>query len=317
MSGSNDRPGWMDGLKGLAEREGLSLFMQEPMSAHTSFGIGGDVAALALPEDLASLVSLLKFLRSEGVFHFILGRGTNLLAGDEGISGVALKLERGFGRIERTGEGRLVAGAGVRLSSLLNYSIAEGLSGLEFIAGIPGSVGGAALFNAGAWGSGFMERVASLTVLTPELDVEERPTEEIRFSYRETELGAGEVILAATVELAPDDPDSVRKEVQERFLEKKKGQPLSSRSAGCVFKNPAHEVSAGRLLDLMGFKGAKSGGAVVSPKHANFIINSGGAGSEDVIGLMARMRDAARVGFGVELMPEIRLVAGEFMGSPV
>lgn len=317
MKASNNRPAWLKGLKELAAASGTGLLTSEPLAAHTSFGIGGEVTALASPRGIDSLVSLMEFLRREGIFHFILGRGTNLLAGDEGVRGVAVKLAHGFGRVERLDSRSVSVGAGVRLAALLRYSMAEGLSGLEFLAGIPGSVGGAVLLNAGAWSTGFMERVSTLSVLTADLGVEARDAREVPFSYRRTDLGPGEVVLSATLALTPEDPARVREMVRERYLAKKRGQPLTERCAGCVFKNPAQGVSAGKLLDLMGFKGAALGGAVVSEVHANFIVNSEDAGAGEVIGLMARMRDAAKKGFGVELEPEIKLVAGEFMGSPV
>lgn len=316
MKGSKHEPGWLKGLFELADRGGLRVDAYEPMSRHTSFRIGGEAAAVAYPLGLENLLELMDFLKKEGVFHFVLGRGTNLLAGDGGVEGVAVKLDHAFAKIGLKNGGPLRVGAGVRLARLLKFCAAEGLEGLEFLAGIPGSVGGAVMLNAGARGRGFMDAVRSLLILTPGGEVVKRPHREIDYAYRDGGLGPGEVVLEAHLDPERGQPETVRKKMRENYLAKKKSQPLTSACAGCVFKNPGAGVSSGRLLDALGFKRTTRGGAQVSPVHANFIINKKDAKAKDVLELMARMRDAAKQGFGVALSSEIRLVEGTSIGSP-
>lgn len=286
------------GLKGRCLRD-------EPMSRHTSFGIGGPADMLVLPEDEEDLRTVLG-LAAGNIPWMIIGNGTNLLVADRGIRGLVIKIGSGFGRIERK-DHQVLAGAGLSLPALVERCHRWGLSGLEWAIGIPGSVGGALVMNAGAYGGEMSQAVLNVFGLGPDGVLKNLPAGEIAFGYRQARYPEGFIITGCRLKLSSEDPRAIAR-LMDKWLEKRKfNQPLSLRSAGCIFKNPAGD-SARRLIGLAGLRGYRLGGAGVSSKHANFIVNYGGARAAEVLKLMELIQKRVLKECGVSLEPEVRMV---------
>jgi UDP-N-acetylmuramate dehydrogenase len=286
----------------------------EPLSGHTSFGIGGPADLLAYPADRDDLVVLLGELAKRGLPYFLLGGGTNLLVKDGGFRGVVISLQRMKAiRIER--EYRSIGGvfavvsaeAGASLAKLLSFAVEEGLTGLEFAAGIPGTVGGAVCMNAGTAAGETGDVIESVFLLSPEGALITRDRDQMGFGYRTASIPDGHLILAVRLILRRDDKDKIKAKVRELIDARNQRQPLGLRNAGSVFKNPQEE-SAGRLIEAAGLKGKTVGGAQVSEKHANFIVNLGNASASDVIKLMELVKQAVLDARGVRLEPEIKII---------
>ncbi|NOZ26128.1 MAG: UDP-N-acetylmuramate dehydrogenase [Nitrospirae bacterium] len=275
---------------------------------HTSLGIGGRAACLFIPHDTPSLVSLLKALAGEDRGYLLIGGGTNLLVSDEGLDEVIVSL-RAFRRLETVevrGDDVLVfAQSGLPLQRLISFCGEEGLSGLEGLVGVPGTVGGAVFGNAGAYGYEIMDAVQRVTVLKDgRLGALDR--DDMDATYRSGGIPRETVILGVHISLKRDDSGDVRRRMKEFMEMKKKTQPVSERSAGCVFKNPPAD-SAARLIDEAGYKGMRSGGIEISRKHANFFINRGGGTAVDFLALMDTVVEGIARTYGVVLEPEIRI----------
>jgi UDP-N-acetylmuramate dehydrogenase len=283
------------------------LLLDEPLSRHTSFHIGGPADALALAENTADLAACLDFAREEGLPVFFLAAGTNLLVRDGGIRGLAIKLEGEFKDIVFDG-GRVRAGAGANLALLSKKAGEAGLSGLEFAIGIPGTVGGGLVMNAGAHGGELSEVVRRIGFLE-EGQVRECPASEAGFGYRTSRFKGGQTLLLwADLELKPGEHSAVQARMAEALLKRQSSQPLAMPNAGCVFKNPASGPSAGALIEACGLKGLRQGGAEVSEMHANFIVNAGGAKAADVLALMQVIRKKVSEDRGVNLENEVLIV---------
>jgi len=303
----------------LAERLGPGSLAQVekrvPMSSRTTFRVGGPADVFVSPSSVDDIAAALRFCRENGVPSTLLGNGSNVVVADRGIRGVVVALGDGFARIgpgaSRDGMREVHAEAGARLSALAAYCTRQGLSGLEALSGIPGTVGGAVLMNAGAYDRCMQDVV----VLTEYLDEDGAACvaegEAHGFGYRRSAfLGGGRVVTRTTVRLAAADPRAVQDAVNDFGRRRRESQPLELPSAGSVFRRPPGRY-VGRLVEECGLKGAKEGGAQVSPKHAGFIVNAGGATAEDVRRLMERVRDAVSERTGVRLEPEI-LFIGEW-----
>lgn len=282
-----------------------------PMSEYTSFRVGGPVDYLFFPADLEDLQRGLKWCRLEKVAYFILGNGTNLLVRDGGIRGMAISLSRGFRGIKElgpgSGENLILAEGGEPLNKLLEFSCQRNLAGLEWAAGIPGTVGGALYMNAGAFGGEMKDGLHSLRLMDGEGNVLERGREDLNFSYRSMELKKGWVILGGKFKLKTGNPRSIRTRM-EGFLQKRMDrQPLSLPSAGSVFKNPTR-VAAGKLIEEVGLKGIRIRDAQISDKHANFIVNRGQARARDILTLAEWVREKVFQEKGIRLEMEIQVV---------
>ncbi len=296
---------------GLEALLGPRLRRDEPLARHTSFRVGGPADAWARAENLDELLACLGFARDAGLPVTFLARGTNVLVRDGGIRGLVLTLGGAFEEVRVEGA-RVRAGAAASFPALARRTALAGLKGLEWGAGIPGSVGGALVMNAGAHGGEVRGAVRSVSLV---LDgrVEEWPGEECGFAYRHSRFKGFEpgrlVLTGAEFALEPA-PVGELKAAMEAALERRRAtQPLELPNAGCAFKNPEGD-SAGRLIEACGLKGLRLGGAAISPVHANFVVNEGGARAADILALMGRAREAVRERFGVELREEI-LVLGE------
>ncbi len=282
-----------------------------PMSEYTSFRVGGPVDYLVLPSDLEALQKTLQWCRREKVAYFILGNGTNLLVKDGGIRGMAISLSRGFRGFTEFERGPQESGisveAGEPLNKLLEFSCEKNLSGLEWAAGIPGTVGGALFMNAGAFGGEMKDGLQSLRLMDAEGNALEKGKEELSFSYRSLELKKGWVILGGKFKLKSGKGQAIRSKMEEYLQKRMAKQPLNVPSAGSVFKNPSR-VAAGRLIEEMGLKGTRIRDAQISEKHANFIVNRGQARARDILTLAEWVREKVFQERGVRLEMEIQVV---------
>jgi UDP-N-acetylmuramate dehydrogenase len=291
--------------KELRTRVRGEVLFREAMARHTSFKIGGPADLVVVPEDAEDLKAALAFARSQQLPVFVLGSGSNTLVRDGGIRGMVILPER-FQDLEREGT-QVTVGAGVRISRLLAFCSKQGLTGLEFLSGIPGTVGGAVWGNAGAWGGATADRLARVQLVTEEGDDLLLGCETIPFAYRFSGFPKGAVIVRATFALAAGDPTTIRQRISRWLVQRNASQPVEFRSAGSIFKNPPEDY-AGRLVDAAGVKGTRIGGAMISEKHGNFFVNLGDARAADVLALVALARERVRATAGIDLELEIRVL---------
>ncbi len=295
----------------LAQMSGLEVRQDEPMARHTSFGIGGLADILVIPQDTASLVEVVRTLATAGTKPFYIGNGTNLLVRDGGIRGVVVKIAGALTGIEHD-DNHLISAAGESLAAVCHHAAQQGLSGLEFAAGIPGSVGGAIVMNAGANGGEIAQVLEWVEAINAGNEVNRYQRSELDFGYRRSQFQTGRwVITRAAFALSPATPNQVRQSMYEAVEKRCQRQPVSDRSAGCIFKHPPGDY-AGKLLEETDTKGMRVGGAMISPKHANFITNTGRATAADVLELIRQVQDKVEAKFGVRLATEI-CICGEDM----
>lgn len=282
----------------------------ESMSRHTTFRIGGPADLFVVPKSVDEIAEVLKICREEKAPYFILGNGSNLLVSDKGYRGVVVQLYRGFGKITVSGE-EIHAQAGALLSGIAAAARDACLTGFEFAGGIPGTLGGAVVMNAGAYGGEMKDVLKEVTVLTPEGEILTLQADELHMGYRTSVVKeAGYIVLEAVLSLAKGDPEAIRSRMQELAGMRSSKQPLSYPSAGSTFKRP-EGYFAGKLIMDSGLRGYQVGGAQVSEKHCGFVINAGNATAEDVCRLMADVQRIVREKFGVTLEPEVKFL-GEF-----
>ena len=277
-----------------------------PMRGFTTLQIGGNAEIMVFPMDVVSLRGVILFARDSHIPYLIVGNGSDLLVRDSGIAGIVINLRKGFNAVNLEND-LIRIQAGCSLKRFIDFAGEQSLSGPEYLSGIPGTVGGALAMNAGAHGKEMDEFVHSLEVMGNDGNIEEIERDQLEFSYRSLHLEKGSVILSALFRLEREERDVIEERKEEFWKKRRETQPIDSFSAGCVFKNPPG-ISAGRLIEETGLKGTKVGGALVSPLHANFIINSGDATAKDVIALMELMKKKVYEAKGVEFELEIQLV---------
>lgn len=298
--------------KQLQHLDGVEADWDIMLAGHTSMRVGGPVSCLLRPLDLAGLQTAVQVLNQNHHPYFILGRGTNLLVQDEGTRAVAISLEKGFSQVECIDPtGRVKAGAGLRLSRLLRFSLQQNLSGLEFIAGIPGSVGGALRMNAGTHAGNMADVCEAVYVLLSDGILAKLMGAKLSFSYRRLELPPAAVVLEAELQLTPSSRAQIRQRIRSLLKVRKEKQPWQLPSAGSVFKNPPGDF-AGRLIEAVGLKGVRIGDAQISPKHANFIVNRGQARASDIHALIQLAQEKVSQEFGVQLELEIEVVGNHY-----
>ncbi|NOX53938.1 MAG: UDP-N-acetylmuramate dehydrogenase [Planctomycetes bacterium] len=281
------------------------LEKNKPLAPLTWLKVGGTAEYFAEPRTQDELIRLVQRCQEEEIPLRVMGSGSNLLVRDEGVRGVVVRLTaEEFCRVSVNKE-TAQAGCGALLSQLIAETVREGLAGLETLVGIPGTVGGALRGNAGGRTGDIGQFVKSVLVLTATGEVCTRSDDELDFGYRYSSI-TDPVILEGTFELSPDDPDKITRRLKKQWIVKKSSQPLSSQSAGCIFKNP-RGVSAGALIEDAGLVGKRVGGAEVSDRHANFIITHEGATADDVLKLCELIQDEVSRQFGVELEYEIQI----------
>ncbi len=301
----------------------LELRRDEPMSRHTSFQVGGPVPLMALPQNEDEVKTVLSVAGMEfGVKPFFMGKGTNLLVSDQGADLLVLKAFDGLNRLELLPQGEwpghqtILAGSGVSLARLSSFALEHGLTGLEFAQGIPGSVGGGVYMNAGAYGGELGQVVSSVVSNAPPDEEFLREHVNPKFSYRHSQFQERDsFILRASFSLKPGNPAEIKAKMDDFAQRRREKQPLEYPSAGSTFKRPApvdgRPVYAAALIDGCGLKGLTVGGAQVSEKHAGFVINRGGATCDDIIRLMAQVRERVFQETGVTLEPEVRYLGKE------
>jgi UDP-N-acetylmuramate dehydrogenase len=284
----------------------VEIARDRPLAKLTTIGTGGPATALARPRTLAELADALAYAAAEGLDVVVVGLGSNVLAADEGVEALVLRLEGELASVAVRADG-LEAGGGATNAVCLHRAREAGLGGLEFACAIPGTAGGGVVMNAGAYGRDWSDVLERALVVSA--DGERWLTAgELGLEYRRSALRSGEVVARVEYRLEPRPPDEIKAEVAELVARRKATQPTNKRTFGSVFKNPEGEFGAGRMLELCGLKGHRLGGALVSPKHANFIENAGGATSADCVALMIEARRRVHEELGVALEREVVFV---------
>lgn len=288
---------------------GSGIFMEEPMKKHTTFRVGGPADVLVQPDETA-LAAILALCRRYHVSYSFIGNGSNLLVGDKGIRGVVIEMTDPMGNIEVDGT-KITAQAGAMLSKIANTAASNGLGGMEFAAGIPGSVGGAVVMNAGAYGGEMKDIIEKVYVLDENGAQLELDRDALDLGYRHSCIPEKKYIVTKVVlELVPHDEAEIRSEMKELNEKRAEKQPLQYPSAGSTFKRP-EGYFAGKLIMDAGLRGYQVGGAQVSEKHCGFVINKGDATAADICQLMRDVSDKVQAQFGVVLEPEVKMI-GEF-----
>jgi UDP-N-acetylmuramate dehydrogenase len=276
-----------------------------PLAKRTWYGLGGPADYFVRPKTIEQLKKAVQRCNENNIPIYVMGLGSNLLISDDGLRAAVIKLEsEQFEQIRFDGE-QITAWAGAELSKLVLSCVQKGLSGLEPLTGIPGSVGGAVKMNAGGNFGDFGSAVEAVTLMDRWGSVSEKSKPELVFDYRSTNITA-KFILNAQLKLSAADPEQIMRTVKEVWIYKKNNQPLNTRNSGCIFKNP-RDAAAGALIDRAGLKGTQIGGAIVSEKHANFIIAQKGCKSHDVMRLIETVMQKVKEKFGVELELEIEI----------
>ena len=277
----------------------------EPLGAHTWFRIGGPAKYFITPESTEQLSEVVKRCRDNDVPMYVIGRGANLLIADAGVDGAVIHLSADAFKRVVTNESSVTAGAGKDMGRVVLRTMHEGLSGLEALAGIPGTVGGCVRMNAGGSFGDLGSSIKRVTVMDEDGNIFDRHKDDLAFAYRSSNIQS-KFILSAEFEVTDDDPYRILKQVRQIWMVKKNAQPLANRSAGCIFRNP-RGMSAGALIDRAGMKGQRVGGAHVSEKHANFILADEGVTAFDVLKLIDKIRDAVAKESNVLLEKEIQV----------
>ena len=300
--------GWKEELASLTQNRSNSsrLRFDEPLGKHNYFGIGGNAAAYFEVSTTDELAYVAQLKKRRNVPVAIIGRGSNLLVNDAGYPGIVIRLTGEFNRLEFS-QNRVEVGAGVSLPRLSKIAASRGLSGVEFALGIPGSVGGALIMNAGAWGSSFGDLVERVQVMTDEGELIDLSRDDAQFSYRHSGLKSYFCVTGTTLTLTPSDAEEVDNLMQDLYNQKITSQPFAEENAGCMFKNPPGH-SAGKLIDECGLKGYRVGGAEVSKIHGNFILNLDNATAQDVLSLVRHIQNHVKQERGVNLEIEVQLL---------
>ena len=295
-------------LSAIIDRE--RILENEPMKAHTTFRVGGPADYFVCPNCNLEVKQVIALCQAEGMPYYILGNGSNLLVGDGGSRGVVIQIYKEMNDIQVQGE-HIYAEAGALLSRIGSVALEAELTGFEFAAGIPGTMGGAVVMNAGAYGGEMKDVLESVTVLTPEGEVKELSNAELELGYRTSIIAKKDyVVLSAIIKLAYGDKEAIREKMNELKVQRTTKQPLEYPSAGSTFKRP-EGYFAGKLIQDAGLRGFQVGGAQVSEKHCGFVINKGGATAADIVELLHQVREIVLEKFNVELEPEVKRV-GEF-----
>ena len=287
---------------------GLELRDNEPMYRHTTFRVGGPVTLMALPRSVEELSTVVSLAKEAGIEPFFLGRGSNLLVADRGAEAFLIKLAGGLDRLELLGENSLYVGAGVTLAQAAVFALEHALTGLEFAHGIPGTLGGGVFMNAGAYDGELSQVISWADCLDESGRIQRLAGEELELGYRTSVFSRKPwVVTGARLDLTPGDPAAIRARMEDLSHRRRSKQPLEFPSAGSTFKRPAGHF-AGALIQEAGLKGVRVGGAQVSEKHAGFVVNTGGATSDDILSLIRLVRDTVLEKTGVLLEPEVRML---------
>ncbi|MBQ8803004.1 MAG: UDP-N-acetylmuramate dehydrogenase [Tyzzerella sp.] len=286
------------------------IYIEEPMKKHTTFRVGGVADYFVVPQNIEEVKAIVALCRQEEMPYYILGNGSNLLVGDKGYRGVMIQIYKEMSAIEVCGESIRVQ-AGALLSRVGSAALEAELHGFEFAAGIPGTMGGAVVMNAGAYGGEIKDVIIDATVLTPEGEVLVLQKDELELGYRTSVIAKKDyIVLEVNIQLEKGDREAIRARMEELKVQRVTKQPLEYPSAGSTFKRP-EGYFAGKLIQDAGLRGFQVGGAAVSEKHCGFVINRGDATAADIVELMRRVSGKVMEEFGVQLEPEVKRI-GEF-----
>jgi len=280
--------------------------MNEPLKKHTTYGIGGPADLMIFPKNKQDLIKIIKIINENKIQLTILGSGSNVLVSDDGIRGVVISLKNSLKQIE-VADNILYAECGTMLGKIVKYAVKNHLIGLENLNGVPGTLGGALIMNAGAWGGEISENLVHVELINSKSEVKKIQKKDLNFSYRQSSFDKDDILLSAKFNLKKADKNIIKENFIEAQRGRKKSQPLNKRSAGSLFKNPKNS-SAGKLLDDAGLKGFSIGDAKISKKHANFFINDGNASSSDMLMLIKKAHQKVKDRFNVSLSLEVRLL---------
>lgn len=303
-------------LRDLAALVRGSVVFDEPLASYTTYRIGGPASALVQPRSVNDVAATVRFARETGTRWLALGLGSNVLIGDQGFDGIVIRLGKGLDQVRPESGTRWRVGAGHPTPLLARRSAAAGLGGVDLLIGVPGTVGGGVYMNAGAHGQDFSQVVRSVELVDADGELRVIPASAVRWRYRESGLD-GNVVVGATIELHPQDPEQLKNGVRRHLKWRKEGTPFNEPCCGSVFRNPSAPATAaaaekrrtaGQLIDAAGMKGFTIGRAQVSPMHANYIVNLGGATASDVLGVIEAVRERVRREFGIELELEVKII---------
>jgi UDP-N-acetylmuramate dehydrogenase len=283
------------------------MTLNEPLAPFTTFRIGGVADYFIEPVDANDLLNMVNYLKSIEMPYYIMGNGSNVLISDDGIRGVVINLESGFGYLKH-GEGYITAGAGAKIARFVEFCIQNGYAGVEMLAGIPATIGGTLVMNAGAYGGEISTYIIEVSIIKNE-QIKRLNKEECGFIYRNSNL-KNSIIFEAKFKLPAGDPVEINARRKELMLKRNEAQPVEIPNAGCIFKNPAGNYAA-KLIEVCGLKGKAIGGAMVSSKHANFIVNFDKATAQDVLELINLIRRTVMDKTGIKLELEVKLIGFE------
>ena len=281
-------------------------FMNESLKKHTTYGIGGPADLMIFPKSKQDLIKVIEIINENKIQLTILGSGSNVLVSDNGIRGAVISLKNSLKQIE-VDNNILYAECGTMLGKIVKHAVKNNLIGLENLNGVPGTLGGALIMNAGAWGGEISENLIHVEVINSKSEIQKIQKKDLNFSYRQSSFNKDDILLSAKFNLKKADKDIIKENFIEAQSGRKKSQPLNKRSAGSLFKNPKNN-SAGKLLDEAGLKGFSIGDAKISEKHANFFINDGDATSKDMIMLIKKAHKEVKDKFNVNLSLEVKLM---------
>ena len=281
-------------------------FMNESLKKHTTYGIGGPADLMIFPKSKQDLIKVIEIINENKIQLTILGSGSNVLVSDNGIRGAVISLKNSLKQIE-VDENILYAECGTMLGKIVKHAVKNNLIGLENLNGVPGTLGGALIMNAGAWGGEISENLIHVEVINSKSEIQKIQKKDLNFSYRQSSFNKDDILLSAKFNLKKADKDIIKENFIEAQSGRKKSQPLNKRSAGSLFKNPKNN-SAGKLLDEAGLKGFSIGDAKISEKHANFFINDGDATSKDMLMLIKKAHKEVKDKFNVNLSLEVKLL---------
>ena len=287
------------------------LLLNEPMHKHTTFGIGGNVSCYIMPKTINELKKVLKYSSKNNIKTFFMGSGSNILVSDLGYNGIIISLKRTFKTLEIKEDATINSDSGVMLGSMVKKATSKGIKGMESLVGVPGTVGGALYMNAGAYDHEISNYFESAILLDQFGNEKIYKKKDVKFGYRYSSFPKNEILIKATFKYHKGNPETILKKKKTASLSRKTSQPLKYRSAGSIFKNPEKKSPAGYLIDKSGLKGLTIGGAQISDKHANFIINKGNAKADDVIQLIKVAKQTVFEKYNIKLDLEIKLL-GEF-----
>jgi UDP-N-acetylmuramate dehydrogenase len=284
------------------------MTFDEPLAKHTTFGIGGPADCMVFPETREELSKLLKYAYQKKISAIFIGSGSNILVWDKGFDGIVISLKKSFKNLTIKRNSQIIVEAGVMLGTMVKQAMAAEIGGLESLIGVPGTVGGALIMNAGAFGSEISKYFEEAKTMTIEGDIKSYKKGEIEFSYRHSTFPKNEILLEATFQCKRGKPAEILKDRKVASDGRKSNQPLKFRSAGSIFKNPSDSLAAGYLIDKTGLKGTERGGAAISEKHANFIVNMGDATAADVLYLIKLAKKYVANKFHINLELEVKLI---------